>query len=154
MKKLILPALLALALAGSWAVAQNINLSVSVSQDPTGKIGFEGANGNVYFPGHILTTTRGGTTSGVTPVLTGCITGGTPTITGTDFAGTIVAGSSASTSCVVTFGTAFLAAPNCLVTWNTGPLAAMSWTTSTTALTITQTSNASSGITYLCTGQK
>ena len=136
----------------TWA--QNINLSVGTTQDPSGKIGFEGANGNVYFPGHLLSTLRGGTTPGAPPVLTACITGGSPTITGTDFAATIVAGTSASTSCVVTFGTAFLAAPNCLVTWNTGPLAAMSWTTSTTALTITQTSNASSGITYLCTGQK
>lgn len=154
MRKLLLYVGLVLAAGLSWAVAQNINQSVGTSQDPSGKIGFEGANGNIYLPGHLLTTTRGGTTPGGPPALTACITGGSPTITGTDFAGTIVAGSSASTSCVVTFFTPFLAAPNCLVTWNTGPLAAMSWTTSTTALTITQTSNASSGITYLCTGQK
>jgi hypothetical protein len=135
-------------------LAQNINRAVQTSQDPTGTIGYETANGNIYLPGHLLTTTRGGTTSGSPPVLTGCVTGGTPSITGTDFSGSFVSGTSASTSCVVTFGTAFNAAPSCLVTWNTGPLAAMSWTTSTTALTITQTSTASVGVSWLCSGAK
>lgn len=149
MRKYLLLAAAGLALCLAPVAAQNITKALQLSQDATGLIGYDTSN-NVYFPNHILTTIAGGRT----PVLTACITGGTPTLTGTDFAGTIVAGTTASTSCVVTFGTAFLAAPNCLVSWNTGPLAAMSWTTSTTALTITQTSNASSGITYLCTGQK
>lgn len=147
MRKLLPLTALILAAALSWASAQVINKTVGLSQDPTGTIGVD-TNNNIYFPGHILTTGPG------TPVLGGCITGGSPTITGTDFAGVIVAGTSASTSCTVTFAKAFLAAPVCLVVWNTGPLAAMSWTTSTTVLTITQTSNASSGIGYLCTGAK
>lgn len=143
MKKYLLPSALILALAAGLAWAQT--KSVQLSQDPTGTIGYD-TGGGVYLPGHLLSNTK----VAPAPVLSACITGGTPTLVGTDFEGLITAGSTASTSCVVTFGTAFTVAPNCVVTWMTGPLAAMSWTTSTTALTITQTSNASSKITYIC----
>ena len=144
MKRYVLPILLILGLAGGIAFAQT--KSIQVSQDPLGPIGYD-TNGGVYFPGHVLSTTA----VNKAPALTACITGGTPTLVGTDFAGTINAGSTASTSCVVTFGKAFTTAPNCVVAWASGPLAAMSWITSTTALTITQTSNASSVINYICT---
>jgi hypothetical protein len=145
MKRILLAAA-ALALVAGLAWAQNITGSLQQSQDPRGIVGVDAA-GNIYFQqgGHILSS------GGTAPVLSACVTGGSPKIVGTDFAGTITAGTTASTSCVVTFGHAFVTAPNCVVTWNTGPLAAMSWTTSTTALTITQTSNASSGISYMCT---
>ena len=141
MKKYLLPSALILALGLSISLAQNITKSVQLSQSP-GSIGYDTSN-NVYFPNHILSY-------GKTPALSACITGGTPKIVGTDFMGTITAGTTASTSCVVTFSTPFATAPNCSVTWASGPLAAMSWTTSTTALTITQTSNASSSIVYTC----
>jgi hypothetical protein len=144
MRKYILPSLLILGLGLGFAYAQT--KSVQLSQDATGTIGYD-TGGGVYFPGHILSNTK----VGPAPVLSACITGGTPTLTGTDFSGAIVAGTTASTSCVVTFGTAFVTAPNCVVSWQSGPLAAMSWATSTTALTITQTSNASSKIAYVCT---
>src|ERR1017187_9023013 len=141
MRKYLLPSALVLALGLSFAWAQSITKSVQLSQDATGKIGYDTKDG-VYFPGHVLSRTD----VRPAPVLTACITGGSPTLVGTDFMGTITAGSSASTSCVVTFGTAFVTAPNCSVSWMSGPLAAMSWAVSTTALTITQTSNASSSI--------
>lgn len=147
MRKLIAPVLLILALGGALAWSQTANRSIQGSQDPTGQIGFDNVQGGIYLPGHLLSTTR----LGPAPVLSACITGGTPTLVGTDFSGVITGGTTASTSCVVTFGTAFQTAPNCVVSWQTGPLAAMSWTTSTTALTITQTSNASSKIAYICT---
>lgn len=139
---------IALALLGSsLASAQNITQGIQGSQD--GRFIGMDANKDVYWPAHMLWAPN------VTaPALTGCITGGTPTLVGTDWVGQINAGSTASTSCVVTFATAYLAAPTCFVTWSSGPLAAMSWTTSTTALTITQTSNASSVIEYQCTGAK
>lgn len=145
MKKYLLPSALILVLGLGYALAQNITKSVQLSQDGTGPIGYD-TNSGTYFPGHILSRTD----IRPAPVLSACITGGTPTLVGTDFMGTIVAGTTASTSCVVTFGTAFVTAPNCNVSWKTGPLAAMSWTVSTTALTITQTSNASSSIVYTC----
>ncbi len=144
MRKYILPSLLILALGLGLAVAQNITKALQLSQDATGAFGVDTSNG-VYFPGHILSTGK------PAPALTACVTGGTPTLVGTDFSGVITAGTTASTSCVVTFGTAYVTAPNCVVSWQSGPLAAMSWATSTTALTITQTSNASSKIAYICT---
>jgi len=143
--KRILPAFLILALAGGLAFAQSINSALQLSQDASGAFGVDTTN-NIYFPGHILSTGR----AGPAPALSACITGGTPTLVGTDFAGNITAGTTASTTCTVTFGRAYVTAPNCIVSWKTGPLAAMSWTTSTTALTITQTSNASSQISYIC----
>jgi hypothetical protein len=144
MKKYLLPSALILAFGLSLALAQNITKSVQLSQS-TGTIGYDTSN-NVYFPNHILNY-------GKPPVLTACVTGGSPKVVGTDFSGTITAGSTASTSCVITFATAFVTAPNCVVGWASGPLAAMSWTESTTALTITQTSNASSVINYICSSQ-
>lgn len=147
MRKYILPTLLTLALGSAFVWAQSANRSMQVSQDPTGTIGYDTTQGGVYLPGHLLSTKR----IGPAPVLSACVTGGSPTLVGTDFSGVITGGTTASTSCVVTFGTAFQTAPNCLVTWQTGPLAAMSWATSTTALTITQTSTASTQIAYLCT---
>lgn len=148
MRKYLLPSLLILALAGGLAVAQSITKALQLSQDGTGAFGVD-TNNNVYFPGHIYTTGPG------TPVLTACITGGTPTIAGTDTLGTFTAGTTASTSCVVTFNKAFLAAPTCLVTYAAGgPPATSSWTTSTTALTITQASTASVVVNWLCSGAK
>lgn len=147
MRKYLAPIGLILALSLGLAYAQNANQAVQLSQDPTGKVGYDNIQGGIYLPGHLLSTTR----LGPAPVLSACITGGTPTLVGTDLSGVITGGTTASTSCVVTFGTAFQTAPNCVVSWQTGPLAAMSWTTSTTALTITQTSNASSKIAYICT---
>lgn len=141
-----LPIALILALGGTFAIGQNANQALQVSQDPTGTVGYDNVQGGIYIPGHLLSVNR----KAAAPVLSACITGGSPTLTGTDFMGTIVAGTTASTSCVVTFGTAFQTAPNCNVTWKTGPLAAMSWAVTTTALTITQTSNASSQIVYTC----
>ncbi len=147
MRKYLAPIILFVAaFIGTLAYSQNINKALQLSQDATGSFGVD-SNLGVYFPGHILSPTAGKTL----PVLSACVTGGSPTLVGTDFSGVITAGTTASTSCVVTFGTAYVTAPNCVVSWQSGPLAAMSWATSTTALTITQTSNASSKIAYICT---
>ncbi len=148
MRKYLAPIGLILALGLSYALAQSANQAMQVSQDPTGTIGYDNVQGGIYLPGHLLSTTR----KAPVPVLSACITGGSPTLVGTDFAGVLTAGTTASTSCVVTFGTAFQTAPNCVVTWQAGgPPATYSWTTSTTALTITQASTASSKIAWVCT---
>lgn len=146
MKKYLLPSALILLLAGGLAFAQTINRAFQLSQDTTGAFQTDTFLG-AYFPGHILLPT------GIrpAPVLSACTAGTGGSFTGTDVAGSFTQGNTAATSCVVTFGTAYVTAPNCLVTWNTGPLAAMSWTTSTTALTITQTSATTSKISYMCT---
>lgn len=89
----------------------------------------------------------GGTTA---PALTSC--GTTPAIVGTDLAGTVTMGTTA-TGCVITFNAAFSVAPVCTVTWIATPLASQSYTTSTTAITLTQTSTSNNVVKYICVGQ-
>lgn len=147
MKKYFLPILLVLACFVASAIAQNITRSVQISQDSTGTIGYDATAGHVYFPGHVLSTIR----STPAPTVTGATCGTTaPSITGTDFAGTVTIGSVATTSCVVTFGAAFVTPPTCVVSPKSTILAAFSFATSTTALTVTQTSTASNTFTYIC----
>lgn len=88
--------------------------------------------------------------SGGTPVLTSC--GTTPAIVGTDLAGTVTMGATA-TGCVITFSQAYAAAPHCTVTWIATPLASQSYATSTTAITLTQTSTSNNVVKYVCIGQ-
>ncbi|SRR6266568_5467820 len=81
------------------------------------------------------------------PALTSC--GTTPSIVGTDFAGTVTMGTTA-TGCVITFASAYAAAPHCTVTWRATPLASQSYTISTTAITTTQTSASNNLLDYIC----
>lgn len=87
------------------------------------------------------------------PTITTSICGGsTGTLVGTDASGQIAEGSSASTSCVVTFAKAFATAPECFVDIDNVVDASLKCSASTTALTITKTSNASEKINYLIVG--
>lgn len=88
-----------------------------------------------------------------TPTITTTICGGsTGTVVGTDVAGQITEGSSASTSCVLTFAKAFVTAPACFVSINNVTDSSLKCATSTTVLTITKSSNASELINYLVVG--
>lgn len=146
MKKYLLPSLLILACFLGGAIAQNITKAIQLSQDPTGLIGYDTNNG-IYLPGHLLSTTRGGPA----PTVTGATCGTTaPSVAGTDFMGLITVGTSATTSCVLTFGTPYVTAPVCVVSPRAA-LAALSAATTTTTMTITQTSTASDVIAYICT---
>lgn len=78
--------------------------------------------------------------------------GSTATVSGTDTSGQIAEGSSASTSCVVTFATAFVTAPECFVSIDNVTDSSLKCATSTTALTITKSSAASEKINYLILG--
>ena len=87
------------------------------------------------------------------PVLSSCGTGSPALATGsTDTSGIITAGAAAS-GCVMTFSAAYTNAPNCLLAWQGTPLASQSYTVSTTAVTITQTSTSANKINYLCIAQ-
>lgn len=89
--------------------------------------------------GHILT-------SGTAPALTSC--GTSPAITGDDDSGTVTQGS-ISTGCVITFATAWTAAPSCVVVDEAG--AVFSYTVSTTAITVTNVGALSStNMDYIC----
>jgi hypothetical protein len=88
-----------------------------------------------------------------TPVITAC--GTTPTLgTGAnDTDGTITMGTTA-TGCVITFGTAYTAAPNCTVTWQATPLASQSYTVSATAITLVQTSTTNNKANWHCSANQ
>lgn len=146
---------LALLAGGGYVAAQSFGPIIVQSSPPSGPIiQLQGTpNNGIYIQSNHGGFTRhfgsGSTATANLPVLTSC--GTTPTLaTGsTDQAGTITMGTTA-TGCVVTFGTAYAAAPNCRVTWRATPLASQSYTTSTTALTLTQTSTSNNLVDYDC----
>lgn len=139
MKKLWLAIGLA-ALAGV-AVAQQ---QVQTLRGDGGVLWFD-ANSHAIISGHIVNT-------GQPPVLSAC--GTNPTIVGSDLAGTVTTGTATPAGCVITFNKAFSVAPNCVLGWASGPLVAMSWTTSTTAITAVQTATSSTVIQYVCFGKQ
>lgn len=85
------------------------------------------------------------------PTVTNCnLAAGT--IAGNDFAFTLTSGNAATTSCVATFATAFNLAPVCTVQ-NAGVVTAgISFSVTTTAITITQPSLASQTYEVICVG--
>lgn len=85
--------------------------------------------------------------SGAAPALTSCGTG--PAISGNDQSGEVTMGTGSPTGCVITFASAKLSAPKCVVTWQAN-LASMGYTVSTTALTLTQTATSSNKVDYYC----
>lgn len=146
-KRLFLPSLLILALAGSVAIGQTFTKALQLSQDTSGAFGVDASN-NLYFANKIMSPTG---VAGVrnTPTITGS---GTPTVAGTDLAGTITMGTSATTATLV-FGTAYGAVPNCLVVpQNAFTTTNISYTTVTTSIAMTQNSTSGNKVNYLCTG--
>lgn len=78
--------------------------------------------------------------------------GSTATVSGTDTSGQVAEGTSASTSCVITFANAYTTAPECFVSIDNVADTSLKCATSTTALTITKSSAASEKINYLLVG--
>lgn len=112
--------------------------------DDTKDLGSSGSSWkDVYIDGQIIN-------GGSAPAVSSC--GTTPSITGGDTAGKVTIGSGATTSCTVTFDTAYSNAPACTVT---GEDSAVTYaaTTSTTALTITSSGDMSADVVmYQCIG--
>jgi hypothetical protein len=143
MKKYLLPSALILVGFLGYALAQNITKSIQMSQFPNGPIGADSAN-NVYFPAHILN-------SGGTPTV--ATAGGTAaTISGTDFEGTITGGGASTTTVIMTFKSAFAAAPNCVLISQNSGTSPLAYNTVTTALNITTNMGAAKA-SYICSGQ-
>ncbi|MGR3219497.1 MAG: hypothetical protein ACUZ8H_06730, partial [Candidatus Anammoxibacter sp.] len=90
---------------------------------------------------------------GTAPAVSSCGTSPSISATSTDLGGTVTIGSSASSTCTITFDTAYTNAPSCIVT---GDTIAVFATTSTTVLTITDGAGdfSSDVIMYNCTGQE
>lgn len=137
MKRYLLPSALILILGLGFALAQNINKALQLSQSP-GSFGVDASN-NVYFPAHILNLGKAPTTSN-------------GTVSGSDFVGTITE-SSNSIGGTLTFRTAFLAAPACLLVAQTASSSTpLTYSTVTTALTWSHVSQVSQKLNYLCSG--
>jgi hypothetical protein len=137
---------LGLALGIGFAGAQTINKALQLSQDATGAFSVDSFNG-VYFPGHILSPT-----GGARPAPTVGGGGTTPTITGTDTAATVTMGTSATTA-TVTFGTAYVSVPACVVSWQTpetGVISPITYTLATTSIALTQGAATGNKINFMC----
>jgi hypothetical protein len=91
-----------------------------------------------------------------TPVLTTTTTicgGTTAVILGSNYAFRVTEGTTASTSCVVTFNPAFVTAPVCQANLNNVVDAAFKIAVTNTTLTATQTSASSNVLNVICMGQ-
>jgi hypothetical protein len=148
MRKYLLPSLIMVVLGAGLALAQNFNRAIQLSQDTTGAVLVDTAI-NVYFPGHVLSTTQ----LNGTPTIAGT---GTPTLVGSDGAGLITMGTSGTTA-TVTFSQTWLAVPSCVVSWQVTltPLTTpVSYQVATTNLAIQQPAFTGAKINYWCSGQK
>lgn len=90
------------------------------------------------------------TITGSAPVLSAC--GTSPTVIGARSAGKITIGTSTTTSCTVTFATAFSGAPACIVMGDSTAIR-YATTTTTTVMTLTSSGDMDSDvISYMCIG--
>jgi len=122
--------------------AQIITGSIQLTQDARGPFGIDSLQ-NLYIQNnrHLLST-------GATPVISAC---GTNTNVGTDFGGRVTITAGTPASCTLTFGQAWVTAPNCLVgAQGAIPATTFSWATTTTTLVLT-TAAVNTVWDYICT---
>jgi hypothetical protein len=84
------------------------------------------------------------------PVVTSCGSG--PTVVGSDTAGEVTSGTGSPTSCTITFHTAFLTQPYCLVQDRSAIANLTSFTVSASAIVVTNTAASSQKLVYHCFG--
>lgn len=165
-KLLVSAAAAALLIAGGMALAQTIGVPAFTTLSDTDLFqdvvnGIPQAQSQYVLGKNLRAYIFGGGTYGVstihtgTPVLTGCLSGGTSGgISGTDYAFILTGGTTASTSCIATFSVAFTKTPICTVVSQTAyGTTTPAYTVSTTAVTITQSSQASEIYDATCVGQ-
>lgn len=90
---------------------------------------------------------------GAAPVLSACGTSPTIDANATDTSGTVTVGTVAASSCTVTFNKAFTSYVHCRVAAQTASLAAVAYSYSITAITITGTSLIGALFDYSCDGK-
>jgi hypothetical protein len=153
---------LALALCATTALAQPVSGPLVSTLNPGDSTQIQPNNAaaptNVYATMTQMRATLlgqgGGHTGAPTLTTSTSVCGGsTAALTGgTDVSGQVAEGTTASTSCVITFAKAFASAPECFVSLNNVADTALKCSTSTTALTVTQTSASSNVLNYLILG--
>ncbi len=151
MKRLFFASLYALIVAGfGFAIAQSITKSVQLSQDGSGPIGFD-TSSNVYFPAHV--NGQGGLGT-----ITGCGTSAILNANSTDFGGSVTEGTgSISTTCTLTFKTAYLSTPFCTTAGNSTAASPVGLNATPNGIQFLHTANsaATNGqlvINYICVG--
>jgi len=92
-----------------------------------------------------------GFVSSSTPTLTAGCNGAGSVVSGTDVSGTITGQTAAATTCTLTFGTAFGAAPNCVAMGQSSPLTGAA-TPATGTLVVNFASTANYKFSYYCPG--
>lgn len=135
-----------------------INTSLGIGTGLTvgnngGTAGSAQLNGSTSGAASITASATGGHlhhSSSSTPSLTAGCNGTGSSVVGTDLVGLAGNQTAVATSCTLTFGTAYAAAPRCIAAGNTGPLT--SYSTTTTALTVNFASTANFLFTYFCDG--
>jgi hypothetical protein len=90
-------------------------------------------------------------TGGVAPTLTAGCNGAGSVVSGNDTTGTITGQTAAATTCTLSFGTAYGAAPNCVASGLTSPLTG-AITPTTASLVVNFASTANFKFTYICFG--
>lgn len=137
--------------AGSY---EAIRVAITETALPTGKnylARFLAGSAGTQDIFAVTNTTHIETGQATAPTLSAC--GTTPSIVGTDTNGKVTVGTGVTTSCTLTFGTAFTNAPACTVSGDNTAVTYIA-TTSTTALTITSSADmASDVVSYICMGR-
>lgn len=161
MKKKYLFGIIGALLVAGAAIAQSIPVPLVQSMGNTDVIqvvpkGVPSA-GNLYATAlQLRSWILGQNTTSGTPTLTTSTSvcgGTTATILGSNYAFSVTEGSTASTSCVVTFVPAFTTAPVCTAGLNNVTDASFKIATTATTLTATQTSASSNVLNVICMGQ-
>lgn len=136
--------------------AVGVNASYSWSGNGTLFINASHANGNLSFQAgsgaerlRIDQVGRFNFTTNAPPTASSC--GTSPTVSGNHTKGFVTMGTGSPTGCTLTWATAYNTTPQCVVTWRSN-LSSMTYTTSTTALTLTQTGTSSNTVDWLCFG--
>jgi hypothetical protein len=131
--------LAALGLPLGYVAAQQPNFGQTVGPGSAFNLSVE----NYLFAGPAVATTD----------LTGCVTGGSPSHAGTQAFSKVTGGTTAQTTCTVTWPVVWSAAPKCQITGETTPVLTIT-AMSTTALTWTFASTASTVWDVACFGPR
>lgn len=127
------------------ALAQNVTLSLQLSQDPRGNFGVTSA-GDLLFQNQVHLNENA---AALPPAVSAC-TGGSLVAGSSDFSGAVTGVT--GTACTITFGRAWTNAPNCLVNASNATAASTFATTSATQLVMGFTTASSAKITWICVG--
>lgn len=97
----------------------------------------------------------GSTAHNAVPVLSSCGTSPSIATGSTDLSGRVTTGTGTPTGCVITFASAFAAAPSCVVVSQTAyATTTPAYTVSTTAITLTQAAGDSRIYNYICSAMR